>query len=106
MSDIATQKLFENDKISVWEMVLEPGESTGVHTHEHDYVFFVIDGSTAEVTDQDGKSLAKLEMKAGETMSLRLEGQDLISGDLRIPATHNARNVGSTRYREILVETK
>ena len=106
MSDIATTKLFENDKIAVWEMVLEPGESTGVHTHLHDYVFFVIDGSTAEVTDKDGKSLAKLEMKAGETMSLRLEGQDLISGDLRLPATHDARNVGTTRYREILVETK
>lgn len=106
MSEIATKKLFENDKIAVWEMVLEPGESTGVHTHLHDYVFFVIDGSTAEVTDKEGKSLAKLEMKAGETMSLRLEGQELISGDLRFPATHDARNVGSTRYREILIETK
>ncbi len=106
MSDIATKKLFENDKIAVWEMVLEPGESTGVHTHSHDYVFFVIEGSTVEVTDKDGKGLAKLEMSSDETISLRLEGQHLVAGDLRIPATHSARNIGSTRYREILVETK
>ncbi len=106
MSDIATKKIFENDKISVWEMVLEPGESTGVHTHSHDYLFYVIEGSTAEVTDKDGKLLDKFEMKAGDVMSFRLEGQDLVSTDLRIPSTHRACNVGSTRYREILVETK
>ena len=106
MSDIATKKIFENDKISVWELVLEPGESTGVHTHSHDYIFYVIEGSTAEVTDKDGRFLDKFEMKPGDTVSFRLEGQDLVGADLRIPATHNARNVGSSRYREILVENK
>ena len=106
MSEIATTKIFENDKIALWEMVLEPGESTGVHTHTHDYVFYAIEGSTAEVTDEDGNHLCTLEIKAGETMVVRLEGQELVAGDLRIPATHNARNVGTTRYREILVETK
>jgi len=106
MSDIATKKIFENDKIAMWEMVLEPGESTGVHTHSHDYLFYVLEGSTAEVTDRQGNPLGKFEMKAGDTMSFRLEGQGLVAGDLRIPATHSARNIGSTRYREILVETK
>jgi beta-alanine degradation protein BauB len=43
---IATKKIFENDKIAVWDMVLAPGESTGLHTHQHDYMFFVIEGST------------------------------------------------------------
>ena len=106
MTDIATKKIFQNDKIAIWEMVLEPGESTGVHTHSHDYVFYVIEGSTVEVTDKDGNLLGKLEVKAGETMFFRLEGQELVAGDWRIPATHSARNVGSTRFREILVETK
>ena len=106
MADIATKKICEDDKIAIWEMVLEPGESTGVHTHIHDFVFYVIEGSTGEVTDQDGNHLGTLEMKAGETMLFRLEGQELVAGDLRIPARHSARNVGSTRFREILVETK
>ena len=106
MSDIATTKIFEDEKVLLWEMVLEPGESTGVHTHTRDYVFYVIEGSTGELTDRDGNHLGTLELKAGETMPFRLEGQELVSGDLRIPATHSARNVGATRYREILVETK
>jgi len=45
-------------------------------------------------------------MTAGESMFIRLEGQELVAGNLRLPATHSARNVGTTRYREILVETK
>ena len=28
MAAVATTKLFENDRVIVWEMVLEPGEST------------------------------------------------------------------------------
>jgi quercetin dioxygenase-like cupin family protein len=106
MPDIATKKVFENDKISVWEMVLEPGESTGVHTHSHDYVFYVIEGSTAKVTDHDGKLIDTFELGAGEVMSFRLEGDELVGADLRIPATHDACNIGSSRYREILVESK
>ena len=45
MPDIATKKIFENDKIAVWEMVLEPGESTGVHTHEHSEWLPIIENS-------------------------------------------------------------
>ena len=106
MSEIASKKIFENDKIAVWELVLEPGESTGIHTHPHDYMFYVIEGSTSEITDKNGNFLSKLEMTAGDTMFIRLEGQELVAGNLRLPATHSARNVGTTRYREILVETK
>ncbi len=106
MSDIATRKLFEDNKIAMWEMVLEPGESTGMHTHSSDYVVHVIEGSTVEAADKDGNLLGSHEIKTGVTMFLRLEGQELVAGDLRFPATHSARNVGSTRYREIMVETK
>lgn len=106
MADIANRKVFENDKIVVWEMVLEPGESTGLHTHTNDYLFYVTEGSTGEVTDKDGNVLGKLEMKIGDLMFFKREGQELLAGDLRIPTTHSARNVGSKRYSEILVEIK
>ncbi|MEE8256527.1 MAG: hypothetical protein V3R60_01440 [Acidobacteriota bacterium] len=87
-------------------MVLEPGERTGVHTHSRDYVFYVIEGSTGELTDKDGIVLGNLDLKAGNNMSFRLEGEELVAGELRVPATHSARNFGTTRFREILVETK
>ncbi len=87
-------------------MALEPGESTGAHTHSRDYVFYVIEGSTGELTDKDGIVLGNLDLKAGNNMSFRLEGEELVAGELRVPATHSARNVGTTRFRDILVDTK
>jgi hypothetical protein len=106
MADIATKKIFENDKIAVWEMVLEPGETTPVHTHTHDYIFYVLEGSTGEVMDKNGKSVGALEMKPGDSYFFKIVGQELVAGDFRIPLTHCARNVGKTRFREILVESK
>src|SRR5947199_6961217 len=105
MSEIATKKIFENDKIAVWEMVLEPGEGTGIHTHPHDYIFYVIEGSTSEITDKIGNFFSKLEMTAGESMFIRLEGQELVEGNLRMPDTHRALNVGTNRSRETLEKT-
>jgi hypothetical protein len=106
MADIATKKIFENERFALWEMVLEPGERTEVHTHTHDYVFYVLEGSTGEVSDKDGNPVGALEMKAGDSYFFRIEGRELVSGDFRIPLTHSARNVGKTRFREILVESK
>ena len=66
----------------------------------------MIEGSTGELTDKDGIVLGNLDLKAGNTMSFRLEGEELVAGEIRVPATHSARNVGTTRFREILVDTK
>ena len=106
MAEIATTKLFENDKISVWEMVLEPGQSSGLHTHSHSYLFYVLEGSTGEVFDKDGKSCGALQMEPGFTMYFQMQGKELVAGDFRIPITHSATNVGKTRFREILIEAK
>lgn len=109
MAGVGTRKVFENDCIIVWEFELEPGEKTPVHTHEHDYIFYVIDGTTLEVFDADDRPLGDLVVKSGDVIALRCEGGELISTDgkgHRVPATHSARNGGTTRYREVLVETK
>ena len=106
MSGVGTSKVFENDKVIVWEMALEPGESTGVHTHEHEYFFQVISGSTLETISSDGESLGSFEFSSGSTHYLTLDGDDLVYGDVRVPAEHEAKNVGSSRYFEILVELK
>lgn len=106
MAEVATKKLFENDNVIVWEMVLEPGESSGVHTHSHSYVFSVLEGSTCEVLDKDGESCGSLTMEPGFTLHFQLQGKELVSPDFRIPVTHSARNLGKSRFREILVETK
>jgi hypothetical protein len=106
MADIATKKVFENDKIVVWEMILEPGQNSGLHTHSNSYVFHVLEGATCEVTDKEGKSCGALTMEPGFTMFFQLTGKELVAGDFRIPITHSASNIGKTRFREIIVETK
>ncbi len=109
MAGVGSKVVFEDDKIKVWEFNLEPGERTPVHTHEMDYIFYVIDGTTLEVFDADDNELAPLEVASGDVVALRLEGDELVlisDETKRVPATHSARNGGPYRYREILIETK
>ena len=109
MGDVGTTRIFENDAILIWEFVLEPGEQTPCHTHRHDYVFHVLEGSTLEVFDEKGVPLGSFEARMGDTFAFRCGGGELVSADekgMRAPATHSARNGGTSRYREILVETK
>ena len=108
-TDVGTVKLFENDKVVLWDFVLQPGEATPCHTHAYDYVWYVIEGATLEVFDAQDRFLHSFEAPTGAVFTLRLEGDDLVRTDdasHRVPATHWARNVGTTPYREILVETK
>ncbi len=106
MSGVGSKKVFENDKVIVWEMALQPGESSGQHTHEHTYFFQVISGSTLETIDSDGVSLGSFDFNTGSTHFLTLDDDKLVYGDVRVPATHEAKNVGSDPYFEILVELK
>ena len=109
MAGVGSKVVFEDDKVKVWEFDLAPGEQTPVHTHELEYVFYVIDGSTLEVFDADGKFVMPLEFADGDVLPLRLDGDELVvvgNGALRVPATHSARNAGNSVYREILIEKK
>jgi len=109
MAGVGSKVIYEDDKIKVWEFNLEPGEQTPVHTHEMEYMFYVIEGTTLEVFDADNKQLPSLELNDGDVVALRIEGEDLVViGDesLRVPVTHSARNAGTGMYREILVEKK
>ena len=109
MGEVGTTKLFEDDRIILWEFVLEPGEQTPCHTHLHDYLFYVLEGSRLEVFDRDGEPLPSFEARTGDVFSLKCDGDELVSTDekrLRVPAAHSARNAGAGRYREILIEKK
>ena len=37
---VGSKKLFENDKVIVWDFVLQPGETTPLHQHERSYMWF------------------------------------------------------------------
>lgn len=107
MAGVGTKVVYEDDKIKVWEFDLEPGEQTPVHTHQLEYMFYVIAGTTLEIFDVDNKPLTTLELNDGDVVPLRIEGDELVvigNDTLRVPVTYFARNAGPETYREILVE--
>jgi hypothetical protein len=90
-------------------MLLEPGQQTACHSHQHDYIFYVLEGSTLEVFDKNGVFLFAFDSNTGDAFAFTCREGELFSSDgkdLQVTATHSARNSGMTRYREILVETK
>ncbi len=109
MSGVGTQKVFENDRVIVWHLDLEPGEQGERHTHELDFVVHVLSGSNLEVSGPDGELLYEVEREAGGAINFRMEGDQVISdlpGHTGVPATHSVRNVGPNTFREVLVEFK
>ncbi|MFT3801905.1 MAG: hypothetical protein QM766_11860 [Burkholderiaceae bacterium] len=111
MAGVGSEKVFENDQVIVWNFELKPGEETEIHTHEHAYMWYSIQGAPLQVFDADGNDLGTLEVPTGAVYSLKLEDGYLevlseINKGVKVPATHKARNAGTTPYREILVEYK
>ena len=54
MADVGSEKVFENDKVIVWNFVLAPGAETPMHTHDHSYMWYTIDGAPLQIFDEDG----------------------------------------------------
>lgn len=109
MAGVGTEKVFENDRIIVWNLDLEPGEDSGFHTHHLDYVVRILSGSTLEVYGPKGELLDTIELEAGSATSFQVEGDKIVTdrpGYPEVPATHKARNIGETTFREVLVEFK
>ena len=76
--DPATKLLFENDRVKVWELALEPGGTSDLHEHHHDYVLIQLEGDVAY-------------------------GNVFYTGK---GGVETAKNTGNKPYREILVELK
>ena len=111
MAGVGTEKVFENERVIVWNFELAPGEETQMHTHENDYMWYAISGAPLQVFDKEENDLGTLEVPTGAIFELKLVGDEIEvlsepGKGMRVPATHKARNAGPTPYREILVEFK
>ena len=42
IGNVADHVLFEDDRVRIWEMKLEPGQFSDLHRHEHDYYLVII----------------------------------------------------------------
>ena len=93
--NVGDELLFENDRIRVWSMTLQPGESCEYHRHDHDYVYCYTTPS---------KILAK---RTGQGEELREYDKHFVQytavGD---GVEHVITNVNDVAHNQILIELK
>ena len=99
LGDVATRVLHEDDRLKIWELDLAPGEETAPHRHEHDYILVVIEGDritgvTHVESTGDSAVWIDADVEPGSVYVLEKGGVEA------------ARNTGSKRFREILIELK
>src|SRR3989442_15839842 len=93
LGNVATHLLFENERVRVWEMRLEPGESSSPHRHGLDYLLYILEGTSIDADRPDGESL-RFPVEPGQLFFVPRGG------------TERAVNRSGTRFRELLVELK
>jgi len=97
IGNVGTQLLLEDENVRIWEMVLEPGEASDLHHHEHEYYLVISSGDrVAGIPTKD----SPLDFFVGIVPP---EGNTV-----RVPKgmTEWALNVGEKTYREVLIELK
>ena len=93
MGDVANVFLFENDRVKVWHLILEPGEASPRHQHPRDYITIVLEGNDLRVVFDDG-----------QVDDRKYNIGDVFYRSKHIP--HYAFNTGSVRYKNVLIELK
>lgn len=89
---VGTSVLFENDRVRVWEMTLEPGETCPPHRHRHDYLMLYPEPAVGRST-----SRSRVEhLDAGFVAFAAVGRQGL--------PPHQITNLGHERGRHYIVE--
>ena len=99
LGDVATAVLFENERVKVWELRLEPGEKSDLHRHERDYIIVQIAGDRIAghfEPDSEGPI-------GGDVEGIVEPGRCSYIGKGGI---ETAINIGEKAYYEILIELK
>ncbi|MDP9317233.1 MAG: cupin domain-containing protein [Chloroflexota bacterium] len=95
---VGTRLLFENDRIRVWDLALAPGESLEKHIHRLDFCFIVVQGGSLRHVDPDNPANDQdVQYHADQIVFIEADG-GLIH--------HRLINVGTTPYRNYVIELK
>jgi hypothetical protein len=95
LGNIATELLFENDRIRVWQMLLAPGESSSLHRHLHDYLWVDLATTSTELLGPFPPTT--LEHRDGYV-------QYNVVGHGGRKYDSGIKNVGTTTVRQVLIE--
>lgn len=92
---IGSSVLFENDRVRVWEVRLQPGERGDFHLHDRNYFWTVVDGGIGKQRSPDGTYVLR-RYDTGDTSF-----QDNTPDDSMI---HDFENAGDAEIRFVTVE--
>jgi quercetin dioxygenase-like cupin family protein len=94
LAEIGQTVMLDNDRVKVWDVTLAPGESQPWHLHHNPYLVINLEASPGRMDWLDGAPSRYL--------------QEYVGGVVFRPTSpvHMLTNVGTTRYRNRLVELK
>ncbi len=93
LGEIASRVLFENDRVKIWNLIVEPGEASDWHLHPRDYVTIVVEGGSLTSEYEDGTT----QQNPSDVGTWRYHGDHQV---------HRVINNSDTRYMNVLVELK
>ncbi len=93
LGDVGTEFKFEDGDVKVWDLVLEPGQSSDWHHHTRRYFFIVTRPGTLK-TEYDDGSTAISELKLGQVVKGIKD------------SVHRVTNVGDALYSNAIIELK
>ena len=93
LGQVADRVVFENERVRIWEMSLEPGEASDFHEHTLDYLLCIIEGESVDADFEGGKSIQS-PVQPGTTIFVPKGNREV------------AVNRSTVLYREILIELK
>lgn len=92
---VGTTLWFENERLKVWEVLLQPGERGPFHAHTRDYFWTVVEGGRGLQRFADGTFRVR-DYAVGDTSYLEHTPDD--------PLIHDLENAGDTVLRFVTVE--
>ena len=93
LGDVASTVLFENESVKIWNLVVDPGESSAWHMHPRDYITVVVEGEGLIVEYEDGEK----QENPSEPGRWRFHGEHRV---------HRVINNTGSRYKNVLIELK
>jgi hypothetical protein len=99
LGGVGSNVVYEDDRVRVWVLKLEPGERSAVHRHDVDHLLIQVQGDRIAVEPEPDTQSPYTEYFAA----------DVIPGMVTfVPAggIEAAVNCGDQPYREIIVELK
>jgi quercetin dioxygenase-like cupin family protein len=91
---VGTKLLYEDDRVRVWLLDLEPGEVMPWHVHHHDYTFVVSESGTVRCEFESGGFELQQDQPVGYA---EFRKQD---------EPHRLINIGDGHYQNVVVELK